>query len=372
MPSSIRFTNSESKLGIARIAIHQPRWRLPNEWYQSIMAKKFVKHTGIEARAIADLSESELAIKSIHALRQETGCELAQCAGLVFVSPSLVPMPIAHRYLSKEQARQEQANRMASKLCEALEIRPRFVIGMNGFCSGYAKALAFVQDRIQPVANLTRREFIIVVTASKISRINDYGCKQSGALFGDFATATLISRMDSFTHTPFYELLGAAYNRMPASRPYFTFHRKQDVPVPDVTGGVHYEDRLVFALDGMGIADTAPRAMAAAAKDLVNQFALQPSDIDHIVPHQAGTGIVRLTGMKLEEAGFEVEPINGLTKSTGNISSSSVPFALHENWEKLTGLIACPVAAVGAPDKPEVSQGCILLRRVPERKSQAA
>lgn len=372
MPSSILFNHSESKLGIAQIAIHQPRWSLPNEWYRSIMAKKFVKHTGIEARAIADLSEIELAKESILELKRNASCDLEQCAGLVFVSPSLVPMPVANQFLPREKAKLEQANRMARALCDDLSIRPRFVVGMNGFCSGYAKAIEYVQSRVAPALGLSKREYILVVTSSKISRINDYGCKQSGALFGDFATTTLISRMDSVSHSPAYEILAASYNRMPATRPFFKFHLKENVPVPEHTGGMHYEDRLVFALDGMGIADTAPRAMAAAAQDLVEKQSLHPKDVDFVVPHQAGTGIVRLTGMKLEEAGFQVEPINGLTKSTGNISSSSVPFALHENWNDLHGLIACPVAAVGAPDKAEVSQGCILLRRVPSRQSQAA
>ena len=49
--------------------------------------------------------------------------------------------------------------------------------------------------------------------------------------------------------------------------------------------------RLVFSLDGMGIADTAPRAMAAAASEMTRQNDMLPSDIEHIVPHQAGEAI---------------------------------------------------------------------------------
>ena len=372
MSSSFRLSNALPAIGISQIALHQPRWQLPNAWYQSIIAKKFVKHTGIEARTISDLSEAELAAASIEALQVKSGCDLNLCAGIAFVSPSLVPMAVANSYLPRDMARSEQANRVATELCLSLGIQPRVMVGMNGFCSGYAKAMDYIKHRMLPGLRLSQREFIILVTATKISRINDFGCKQSGALFGDFSTATLITRMDSYQHAPRYEIIDASYSKKDASRPFFDFHKKEAVPVPEIDGGIHYEDRLVFKLDGMGIADTAPRAMAAAASELVAENSYSPDEIDHVVPHQAGTGIVRLTGMKLEEAGFVAQPINGLTKQTGNISSSSVPYALHENWNNLNGLIACPVAAVGAPGKPEVSQGCILLRRAGTRQSQAA
>jgi hypothetical protein len=84
-----------------------------------------------------------------------------------------------------------------------------------------------------------------------------------------------------------------------------------------------------------------------------------------VVPHQAGAGIVRFTGMKLEEYGVGGELINGLTRHTGNVSACSIPHALKETWSRLTGVVACPSAAVGSPGKPEVLHGCILLRSTP-------
>jgi hypothetical protein len=93
-----------------------------------------------------------------------------------------------------------------------------------------------------------------------------------------------------------------------------------------------------------------------------------------VVPHQAGAGIVRFTGMKLESCGVRGELINGLTQHVGNTSSCSIPFALKNTWQRLSGLIACPTAAVGSPGIAEVSQGCILLRSTPQhdRQRQAA
>ena len=96
--------------------------------------------------------------------------------------------------------------------------------------------------------------------------------------------------------------------------------------------------------------------------------------MNFVVPHQAGSGIVRFTGMKLEEYGVQGELINGLTRRTGNVSACSVPHALKETWHRLRGLIACPTAAVGSPGKPEILQGCILLQATAlhERLASAA
>ncbi len=360
-------------LGISAIETYAPDWVLPNDWYDSLMAKKFVKHTGIKERCISLEDEVELSVRAINKLRDGIGFDIKDCAGLVFVSPSLIPQIVARRHLALESARKEQPTRLTVELCRQLDVEPRQVLGINGFCSGYAKALQLVRNRMRTRVNLRINEFMIVVTASRISRITDFACRQSGALFGDFATATLVARGDSERYPIHFELLDANYERQPVPRPFFNFEMRSDVLVP-APGGCQIRDasRIVFSLDGMGIADTAPRAMASAAAKMASQNNLSPEEISHIVPHQAGVGIVRLTGMKLEEAGFKAEPINGLTEHLGNVSSGSVPLALKHNWNRLGGHILCPVAAVGAPGRPEVSHGCILLRAAEHRRSIAA
>jgi hypothetical protein len=108
---------------------------------------------------------------------------------------------------------------------------------------------------------------------------------------------------------------------------------------------------------------------AAVAKSLA-ATGLAADAVDFVVPHQAGTGIVRFTGMKLDELGVQGELVNGLTRRTGNVSACSIPYALKETWGRLRGLIACPTAAVGSPGRPEVLQGCILLRSTPLHERQ--
>jgi len=328
---------SSAALGISAIAIHQPTWELENGWFGDTMPRKFDHHTGIEARGISRDDEVMMGLQAIRRIQRETSCDLAACRGLIFVSPSLIPPSIAQRYLDPDQAAVERPGRAARQLARAFGMR---------------RWLALARD-----------EFVLVVVATRISRITDYACGQTAGLFGDMASATLIAPLASRRHPVHFELVHAHAERQPLERPAFDFHVRPAVPVPAPDGGRDVAaERLVYALDGMAIAETAPRAMSAAVARALAACGLAGGDVSHVVPHQAGTGIVRFTSMKLEEQGITAEVVNGLVRRTGNVSACSVPHALHETWGRLRGLVACPTAAVGSPGRPEVLQGCVLLR----------
>lgn len=354
---------SPSTLGIAAIAIHEPPWTLANDWFAGTMPRKFAHHTGIEARSISVEDEIAMGIAAVRTLVRETGCRLADCRGLVFVSPSFIPPSVARRHLPADRIDAERPSRAARLVVRDLGLDHCRTVGINWFCCGYARALMLVRHRWAPRLGLARDEFVVVVVASRISRITDYGCSQTAGLFGDMASATLLTGTSSRRHPVHFEILHAAATKQPAERPAFDFRVGGRVPVPTPEGGTTHEDgRLVYSLDGMAIAEIAPRAMAAAVGSALEAGRLAPDDVRFVVPHQAGTGIVRFTGMKLEELGVRGELVNGLTRQTGNTSACSIPHALSQTWSRLRGVVACPSAAVGSPGKPEVLQGCILLR----------
>jgi 3-oxoacyl-[acyl-carrier-protein] synthase-3 len=239
-------------------------------------------------------------------------------------------------------------------------------VGLNWFCSGYTRAFTMALRRVLPRLWLGADQFLLVVTASRISRITDYSCKQTAALFGDLATATMLAPAHSRKYPVHFDILYADARKQSADAPYFDFHLRQNVPTPQFGGGTEREDeRLVFSLDGMSIADIAPRAMSTAVTQALQATGVRGDDIRFNIPHQAGAGIVRFTGLKLESSGVRGELINGLTQRVGNISSCSIPYALKQTWPRLTGLITCPTAAVGSPGVKEVSHGCLLLRATP-------
>jgi 3-oxoacyl-[acyl-carrier-protein] synthase III len=351
------------RIGISALSVFEPSWSLGNDWFEGKVPRKFAQHTGIEARFVASEDEVALGGQAVRRLQAEYGCDLKNCAALVFVSPSFVPMSEAHRFLGEELAERERTRRAARQLARRLGMGNCSVTAVNWFCSGYPRALSQVTQRILPKLNLQPDQFVLVVTSSRISRITDYDCPQTAGLFGDLATATLLARTDSRDYPVHFELLHSNAERRPTSSPFFKFQLRENVPTPTVGGGRRYEPlRLVFSLDGMGIADAAPRAMAGALEAALASTGISKDDVRYILPHQAGAAIVRLAAMKIEQLGIRGEVINGLTRQVGNVSSSSIPFGLKQQWSKLRGIVACPTAAVGSPGRAEMLQGCLLLR----------
>jgi len=370
--TSTMTTSPTYPLGISAIAVHQPAWELDNGWFGDLMPRKFTHHTGIEARGISTEDEVMMGLRSIRRIQRETGCDLAACRGLVFVSPSLIPPSVARWHLDPDQAIVERPTRAARQLARAFGMRCCRTVGLNWFCCGYSRAIEAVARRWGPRIGLGLDEFLLVVVATRISRITDYGNGQTAGLFGDMASATLIAPLGSRRHQPHFEIVHAHASRQAIERPAFDFHVRPNVPVPAPDGGrTVAPERLVYSLDGMAIAETAPRAMAAAVAHALAASGLAAGDVNHVVPHQAGNAIVRFTGMKLEEIGVGGEIVNGLVRRTGNVSACSVPHALHETWSRLRGLVACPTAAVGSAGRPEVLQGCVLLRSTAHHDRQA-
>ena len=91
-------------------------------------------------------------------------------------------------------------------------------MGINWFCCGYSRGLELVQERWAQRLTLGRDETILVVVATRISRITDYGCSKTGGLFGDMASATLLSPLASRRHPVHFRLVHARAERQPAER----------------------------------------------------------------------------------------------------------------------------------------------------------
>ncbi len=348
-------------VGISAIATYEPPWLLSNQWFDGLLSRKFVQHTGILSRRISLEDEVTMGVRAVENLREQTGCDLRQCLAVVFAGSSLIHGYIWQRLLGNARTRPENFTAVARQFVERLGIPSVRAIGINWGCSGYSKAME-IAVRYAVRRRLRNEQFMLVVTANRTSKITDYGCKVTGPIFGDFAQATLLGRATSRRHPVQFALLYADAERQPADGVYFDYHLRENVVAPQPGGGRSLEPRrLVFSLDMMGLGDAAPRAMANAAAKALHATGIRPADVNFVVPHQAGTGLVRLTAMKLDELGIHGEVINGLTRNVGNISSSSVPYALQQNWNRLHGTIICPTAAVGKPGSASVTQGCLIL-----------
>jgi hypothetical protein len=137
-------------LGISAIAVHQPAWELENAWFGDTMPRKFAHHTGIEARRISLDDELTMGLQAVRQLQRDTGCNLADCRGIAFVSPSFIPPSTARQHLPPADVERERPSHAADELSRALGLARCRTVGLNWFCCGYSRALALVCRRWAP------------------------------------------------------------------------------------------------------------------------------------------------------------------------------------------------------------------------------
>lgn len=350
-------------VGISATATYDPPWVLGNDWFNGTLPRKFVGHSGIVSRHISLEDEVTMGLRAVDNLRKETHCDLDNCAAVVFVASSLIPTSVARKHLSRERVLGECVHAAGREFLSRLGIPGVQLFSINWGCSGYSRAMAIVQRFIVPTWMRRPEQFILLVTVNRTSKILDFGCKQTAPVFGDMAQVTLLAGVESQRYPVRFDLVHAAAENQPSDEVFFDFHLRRNVLTPMPDGGrCSVPERLVFSINMMGIAESATRAMAEATAKALRAAGIAPEDVDFVVPHQAGEGVVRLTALTLEGIGVRGEVINGVTRDVGNVSSSSVPYALKQNWGRLQGTIVCPTAGVGRPGHAEVSQGCIVLR----------
>ena len=226
-----------SAVGISAIATYEPPWVLCNDWFQNILPRKFVEHSGIVSRRISQEDEITMGVRAVENLRRETHCNLGDCAAVVFVASSLVAPVAPGESQSRKQVSRKYGQAAARQFCRRIGCPAVPVFSINWGCSGYSRAMAIVHRLIVPAMPLRSHQFILVVTVNRTSKIVDFGCKQTAPVFGDMAQATLLARVDSRQHPVHFALVHASAENRPVGGVFFDFHWRENVLVPTPDGG---------------------------------------------------------------------------------------------------------------------------------------
>ncbi|HKD38176.1 MAG TPA: hypothetical protein VKB78_15290 [Pirellulales bacterium] len=417
---------------------------LPNAWFESrgIIGRKFVAHTGILSRGISFLAEQEMALRATENLKLQTGFDANDCAGLVLSSSSLVPsdqpdwrldcLRALGRWedlhtriapatglppellrslewndefkdwqgvrrlaiqigLGEEQLRELEHNYLrdlgsledtAIAVAREISLPPTHVRGLNWGCSGYVRAWQTLEDELLPMSRATPEQFFLLVTVGRTSKFTDFGAADTGALFGDFATATLITHRENPVHPPRL-MLRHASTALAETRSLspdaallgealFDYERRTDVLAPTPGGGDRrVPERLCWTMDGVGVLYAAGPAMSGAVGRALDGLQAGVAEIEWLLGHQPGRKVMERAAGGLRQEGYRGQLPFDLTATTGNISCSSIPHALVTHWDQLDGLIACPAIGMYAPASRFMSQGCLVFETVaaPRRPS---
>lgn len=189
-------------------------------------------------------------------------------------------------------------------------------------CTGYIYCIAMAKSFVE--SGLFKN--VLIVASEKLSSIVDYKDRNTCVLFGDGASACVVSSDTSKPGLVIRDVclgsdgdqaqlltLPAGGSRMPASQ-------------ESVDSGMHY-----LKMEGKDVFKHAVRRMEASSKECLDKVGLTEKDLSWLVPHQANVRIIEAIAKRFE---VPMERVFMTIQKYGNTSASSLGIALDELLEE--------------------------------------
>lgn len=261
-----------------------------------------VSRTGMHERRIAASDEFPSDMGASAALKTLTAANvLPEKVEMILVAT------MSPDYLSPSTACLIQA-KLGATNAAAMDIQA----ACTGFLYGLSIAKAYIESGLY--------QNVLLIATEKMSAFIDYTDRTTCVLFGDGASAALITnsgpglRIDSVCLGADGSLadlvcIPGGGSRKPAS-------------VETVAEGMHY-----FKMVGNEVFKHAVRRMTAAARDCLKKAELDEIHVDWLVPHQANKRIIDAIAKQFNIA---EEKVYKTVHKYGNTSASSIAIALDE------------------------------------------
>lgn len=189
-------------------------------------------------------------------------------------------------------------------------------VDVQAACTGYLYALAMAKAFIE--SGIYKN--ILIIASEKLSSIVNYQDRNTCVLFGDGASAAVVSSegkglairdvsLGSDGELAKLLILPAGGSRNPASR-------------ETVDGNLHY-----LQMEGKEVFKHAVRRMESASKESIEKAGLKETEISWLVPHQANMRIIEALAKRFE---VPMEKVFITIHKYGNTSASSLGIALDE------------------------------------------
>ena len=276
-------------IGIEAIGVHIPRTRISNLDRASKFStdKDFIKNKiGIEYVSRKEINDntSTLAIKSIRNLLDKHSFDIESIEALILVTQtpdSNIPhtSAVIHGELG------------FSESCAAFDVS----LGCSGFVYGLSVIKSFME------ANGLKKG--ILITSDPYSKILNPEDKNTSLLFGDAATATLLS------DSPKYLIGNGTFG---------TIGKERD--------NLKLEDNYL-TMNGRGIFNFAARYIPKDIDELLTKNNLDKKDVDYFIFHQGSKYIIDTLIKRLN---LDHEKTINNIREYGNTVSSSIPIILND------------------------------------------
>lgn len=231
---------------------------------------------------------------------------------------------------------------VAGYVSHRLGLGPIRATMLKGACAGQTEGFQVAAE----VLSASTAKLVLVVAAeglvSNIMHVLDW---KTSSLFGEGGAAFLLERGDEDSY-----LINGSEARLAQSLLFQTPLRKDSAEMAEVDMKIRqlYNDgrgeelsKLLSQymvgytrMNGKEVYREAPRAMAECVDALCRHAELAPSDLAHIIPHQANSRITRRMGeLLVHDFGWPEETMDKLVDNFryyGNISNASIALALVE------------------------------------------
>lgn len=299
---------------IAAIAYHLPTATLDNDALAHIFpewsAQKITDKTGIVQRHIAASGETagDLAFHAATSLfaSNDIGRHAIDFLILCTQTPD---------YLLPTTACLLQERLRLPTSCGALDI--------NLGCSGYIYALALAKGLID--AGI--RKNVLLLTADTYSKLINPRDRSVRTLFGDGASATLVTADNGPTALGPFVLgtdgAGAANLIVPAGGMRLPHSPASATETTDSSGNLRSQDELF--MDGAEIMQFTLSSVPRVMSELLDSAGKTLADIDHVIFHQANLFMLQALRKKIK---IPVDKFIIELDTVGNTVSSTIPIAI--------------------------------------------
>ncbi|NDE82594.1 MAG: ketoacyl-ACP synthase III [Chlamydiia bacterium] len=191
-------------------------------------------------------------------------------------------------------------------------------VDVQAACTGYIYCLGMAKAFVE--SGMYKN--VLLVASEKLSSIVDYKDRNTCVLFGDGASACVVSSDLSKPGLSIREvclgadgdqsqllILPAGGSRMPASQ-------------ETVAADLHF-----LKMDGKDVFKHAVRRMEASSKECLEKVGLTDQDVSWLVPHQANVRIIEAIAKRFE---VPMDRVFMTIEKYGNTSASSIGIALDE------------------------------------------
>ena len=205
---------------------------------------------------------------------------------------------------------------MGSLLKRDLNLENAIAFDLNAACSGFIYGV-WTAEALMKVNNFRSA---LVIGSECLTRITNWEDRGTCVLFGDGAGCALLERDDNETGI------------------ISSFIKNYDDPKEVLACGMEYRKRpfdsedfsyqpMLIEMAGTQVFKFAVNAINEVMDNAIKDTGLTYEDIAFFVPHQANMRIINAASQK---TGQDITKFQVSIKDTGNVSSASVPMALHD------------------------------------------